>query len=541
MGRWPGVGNPIYLFLVIRLRTANDSFASHFHQTASPPFFSYFLKLSPLPVHISPTHLAGVDWAFGGAADLPSHGLTARWSQSTKKSRSSGRTQAEQRPRQPGKPMNRPQFELPIRDRDSSAGCRIRACSALVRSTPPVLPRRTTRPPPRPSGLGGLTLLPRRSIPGGRRTHHATQTLHRSATTCDERWRPPEPNKLFAGAGAGSGHQSWNEFPIQFIDRFTLNPGPRDHDAAGAPCPGERPPRHALPPQRLAEMMTGGGLLVSDDGRAPLPSRTTPSRPSSPGSERRRRGPLRAHVPDGALPCLTLGFLHQDDAAPPRAGGGLRRRRAAMLRPDGWRRWKAHRSAGPVVDSAGRCRAGPGRTTTAACSSTPAPSRARNGWVPKLCVGNPMRGEIAMLPPLAGADEAGDYAAALSHRPRRPRHATAAAAFFRLLIVYNRRAFTALRSYSTEAKRSWRPKDRKPTPPLSPEHRGRPAWISRSQRRAHAGASHHIATCLEAGNRSAWDTDGWKLISSTLDFVFVTWNHLLRGGKRLLHGEWKRD
>jgi hypothetical protein len=78
-----------------------------------------------------------------------------------------------------------------------------------------------------------------------------------------------------------------------------------------------------------------------------------------------------------------------------------------------------------------------------------------------LCVCNPMRGDMAMLPPLAGTDKPGDYACALytGHDLGTPRPMSS---FFRLFIVYNRRSFTALRSYSpdtgrwsTEAKRSW--------------------------------------------------------------------------------------
>ncbi|CAM0953958.1 unnamed protein product [Alopecurus aequalis] len=76
----------------------------------------------------------------------------------------------------------------------------------------------------------------------------------------------------------------------------------------------------------------------------------------------------------------------------------------------------------------------------------------------ELCVCNPMTGDMALLPPLTGTDMPGSYASALlagDDEPNLPPN------FFRLLIVYNRRGFTALRAYSsdtgrwsTEARRS---------------------------------------------------------------------------------------
>ncbi|KAL6594317.1 hypothetical protein ACP70R_045400 [Stipagrostis hirtigluma subsp. patula] len=85
-----------------------------------------------------------------------------------------------------------------------------------------------------------------------------------------------------------------------------------------------------------------------------------------------------------------------------------------------------------------------------------------------LCVFNPMTGDVALLPPLSGKDKPGHYACALltgddlHHQAPRP---TTAGFFFRVLIVYNRRSFTALRAYtsgatqwSSEAARSQGPK-----------------------------------------------------------------------------------
>ncbi|WVZ96103.1 LOW QUALITY PROTEIN: hypothetical protein U9M48_041784 [Paspalum notatum var. saurae] len=78
-----------------------------------------------------------------------------------------------------------------------------------------------------------------------------------------------------------------------------------------------------------------------------------------------------------------------------------------------------------------------------------------------LCVCNPMTGELSMISSLSGSDKPGDYACALYTSAggdhQRP--------FFRVLIVYNRRPSTVLRSYSSdtgrwsaEVNRSWGPK-----------------------------------------------------------------------------------
>ncbi|KAF8754030.1 hypothetical protein HU200_011527 [Digitaria exilis] len=69
----------------------------------------------------------------------------------------------------------------------------------------------------------------------------------------------------------------------------------------------------------------------------------------------------------------------------------------------------------------------------------------------KLCVFNPMTGDAALLPPLSGKDKPGGYYACalltvddlLVEQP----------SFFRVLIVYNRRSFTALRAYSSDTNR----------------------------------------------------------------------------------------
>ncbi|CAL4929644.1 unnamed protein product [Urochloa decumbens] len=162
-----------------------------------------------------------------------------------------------------------------------------------------------------------------------------------------------------------------------------------------------------------------------------------------------------------SLPCLTLGFIHQEDA-----GITARRRRASAA---------AAQPCFIPTAAAGRLIGlhGPSRTALAdavlglgddrGLLEHARPVAARNGWIVlelrqerytdslKLCVCNPIRGELFVLPPLAGADKPGDYACALytGHDLGTPRPLSS---FFRLLIVYNRRAhaFTSLRCYSSD-------------------------------------------------------------------------------------------
>ncbi|TVU32302.1 hypothetical protein EJB05_24027, partial [Eragrostis curvula] len=78
----------------------------------------------------------------------------------------------------------------------------------------------------------------------------------------------------------------------------------------------------------------------------------------------------------------------------------------------------------------------------------------------RLCVCNPMTGDMeAVLPELSGDDMPGYYACALligDDDLTQHHHPT----FFRLLLVYNRRGFTALRCYSSDDGR-WGPEVRK--------------------------------------------------------------------------------
>ncbi|KAJ1261461.1 hypothetical protein BS78_09G031100 [Paspalum vaginatum] len=79
-----------------------------------------------------------------------------------------------------------------------------------------------------------------------------------------------------------------------------------------------------------------------------------------------------------------------------------------------------------------------------------------------LCVCNPMTGDLAVVPSLSGSDKPGEYACALYTGTGAGRQRPS---FFRVLIVYNRRPSTVLRSYSSdtgrwsaEVNRSWGPK-----------------------------------------------------------------------------------
>jgi len=86
-----------------------------------------------------------------------------------------------------------------------------------------------------------------------------------------------------------------------------------------------------------------------------------------------------------------------------------------------------------------------------------------------LCVCNPVTGDAAVLPPLAGEDCPGYYACAILTREdldvaAPPPRCTLG--LFRLVLVYNRRGFTALRCYSSDAG-SWGPQGRKPGAKIS--------------------------------------------------------------------------
>lgn len=70
----------------------------------------------------------------------------------------------------------------------------------------------------------------------------------------------------------------------------------------------------------------------------------------------------------------------------------------------------------------------------------------------KLCVCNPMTGQVHLLPPLAGKDGLGHYACTVLTAEDRDDKTTdpPPPSYFRLVMVYTRRGFTAFRSYSSD-------------------------------------------------------------------------------------------
>jgi hypothetical protein len=71
----------------------------------------------------------------------------------------------------------------------------------------------------------------------------------------------------------------------------------------------------------------------------------------------------------------------------------------------------------------------------------------------KLCVCNPMTGEVHVLPPLAGKDGLGHYSCTVLTAEDRDDKTTdppPPPSYFRLVMVYTRRGFTAFRSYSSD-------------------------------------------------------------------------------------------
>jgi hypothetical protein len=152
------------------------------------------------------------------------------------------------------------------------------------------------------------------------------------------------------------------------------------------------------------------------------------------------------------LGALALGFFHQDvDAG---------RRRAAKEGPIFVPATSATRLLGFHGPSARSLLDGVGLE----CSRTVA---SRNGRLVlelrregradglRLCICNPMTSDAVLLPPLCGEDMPGYYACAFltGHDVDPP---VFSPTYYRLLLVYNRRGFTALRKYSSDTA-SWEP------------------------------------------------------------------------------------
>ncbi|KAL6659338.1 hypothetical protein ACP70R_003378 [Stipagrostis hirtigluma subsp. patula] len=79
----------------------------------------------------------------------------------------------------------------------------------------------------------------------------------------------------------------------------------------------------------------------------------------------------------------------------------------------------------------------------------------------KLCVCNPMTGEAHLLPPLRGKDGLGHYACTvLTAADVRDTYSATdppSASYYRVVMVYSRRGFTACRNYSTDGGGAWSP------------------------------------------------------------------------------------
>uniref|UniRef100_A0A0D3HBS7 F-box domain-containing protein n=1 Tax=Oryza barthii TaxID=65489 RepID=A0A0D3HBS7_9ORYZ len=164
------------------------------------------------------------------------------------------------------------------------------------------------------------------------------------------------------------------------------------------------------------------------------------------------------------LPRLALGFFYQEAAA------GKRKRSAA-----------AGQTCRFVPTAAGARLLGPSLSPFVDGGELfeySRPVTSRNGRVVlelrreghadglKLCVWNPMTGDVATLPPLHGDDKPGAYACALLTADDLDDPPPSSPTFFRVLVVYNRRTFTALRSYSSDTGR-WSAEARRSGPKLS--------------------------------------------------------------------------
>jgi hypothetical protein len=180
--------------------------------------------------------------------------------------------------------------------------------------------------------------------------------------------------------------------------------------------------------------------------------------------------PQPARLPTRFLPSLALGCFHQENDVARCAWG--RRRLAASSSPQP-RFFPAAAAAsasrtfflGPLADGGDPM------------FDYAQPVASRNGRVVfelrrnarsdglTLVVSNPMTGYTAVLPSLSGVDCPGYYACTIltddDLDTPASRSTTDHHLFFRLLIIYNRPGFTAMRCYSSDAG-SWGPERRKP-------------------------------------------------------------------------------
>ncbi|CAN6324400.1 unnamed protein product [Urochloa humidicola] len=68
----------------------------------------------------------------------------------------------------------------------------------------------------------------------------------------------------------------------------------------------------------------------------------------------------------------------------------------------------------------------------------------------KLCVCNPMTGEVTILPPLGGKQITSPFACTILTADDDERHVSSPPSSYRLLLVYGRRGFTACRTYASD-------------------------------------------------------------------------------------------
>uniref|UniRef100_A0A0E0M5P1 Uncharacterized protein n=1 Tax=Oryza punctata TaxID=4537 RepID=A0A0E0M5P1_ORYPU len=130
-----------------------------------------------------------------------------------------------------------------------------------------------------------------------------------------------------------------------------------------------------------------------------------------------------------------------------------------------------------------------------------------------LVVSNPMTGDTAVLPSLTGSDCPGYYTCAIltgDDLDKPSRSTTDHHSFFRLLIIYNRPGFTAMRCYSSDAG-SWGPERRKP---------GRKILDHRLRRLGHAVVVGGVAYWP-----FHWEAFGVRLSNSNMDVCSVPYTY----------------